>query len=422
VPPRKQRIVILTSSFPPKSGGIAASHYNIYLLLRDHFDVHVVAFDDDEEGDEPDVSRGKCTGFLAGAIKLALGMYLRKYGRDATCRCTLKIVQIAAMFRLRFNRIIKQFDPDFILAPDNNLPAYALRKPANSKLIWFCRNNYARFRDHPLLTNMSWLDVDLATSMERRALVKADAVVCPSRYMVNEYSKSFPVNVPITTINNFLFRSELESLEPFPIHRELGINSGTPVVYLPSAGTINKGARYLFEIVRRISKTVSGPVAFYISGFIPRDLQYELDSLTAAAIYAPGHVARAENLPIVKACSLCVSPTLIENYSNALLESICLGIPCITFDTGGNKEIVDHGENGFITDYLDVDELVARTLTLLSDPIMYRSFANAALQKGELLTDTDRILQSFHQLFDPMSGAVAEESACDQQVVTPVNQ
>lgn len=414
---KRKRIVIVTSSYPPKTGGIAASHYNIYRLLKDHYDVKVIAFDDADRGTDEDVTRATCPWLIEKVIRLGMSIYLRKYGVGALCPWATKIQLVAATFRWKLNAVIKRFHPDFILVPDNNVPAYGLWKPPGCKLVWFCRNNNARFRNHRLLTYLNWLDVELATSMERRALRKADMVVCPSQYMVHEFARSFVVDAPVSLINNFMFRDELTAIDAMPIHDELGIDRETPVVYIPSAGTINKGTRYVFEIVRRISKQLNYRVAFYLSGHIPPDLACELESMgDRVKIYAPGHVTRAENLPIVKSCQICVSPTLIENYSNALVESICMGIPCVTFDTGGNREIVDHDENGFIVEYLDIDDLTDKAVVLLGNTRLYRSFSESALAKGRCLTETDKVLNLYHLLFSQLSGNALSPTDRDRPI------
>jgi len=39
-------------------------------------------------------------------------------------------------------------------------------------------------------------------------------------------------------------------------------------------------------------------------------------------------------------CFIGISPNLEENFSNAILEAQTSGVPFVSFDTGGNKEIV----------------------------------------------------------------------------------
>ena len=50
----------------------------------------------------------------------------------------------------------------------------------------------------------------------------------------------------------------------------------------------------------------------------------------------------------------------------ALIEAAYFGVPAVTFNTGGNAEIVESGVTGVLVPYLDVDALVDRAIYLLS--------------------------------------------------------
>jgi len=267
--------------------------------------------------------------------------------------------------------------------------------------VWLCRHNYLRFRDHPLLLDNWWSDIDVASSMERRALRKADVVVSPSSYMAQEFRRTYGrEELPVRVIPNFITEEALASIEPHPLRAELGVPGDVPVVCIPSAGTVPKGKRHAFEIVRRIGKQFGGKAVFFLTGAIPNDLAYELQHVgEPVLVYAPGHLPWKENIARVMACDVVVSPTLVENFSNALVEAQSLGKPVVTFDVGGNREIVKDGETGYVVPYLDVDGLIERTVSLLRD----RGTRSLFGERGRTLTRTalssDRVLGEYRQLF-----------------------
>jgi glycosyltransferase involved in cell wall biosynthesis len=117
-------------------------------------------------------------------------------------------------------------------------------------------------------------------------------------------------------------------------------------------------------------------------------------------VFAPGHVAYAENLRYVAACDFAVSPTLIENLSNAIVEGLMLGLPFVTFDVGGNSEIVVGGVNGFIVPLLDVDSLIEKAAMLMRDgDLLSRMRAGARAPVAEM-TDPDRLSARYQEVFD----------------------
>ncbi|HTL35471.1 MAG TPA: glycosyltransferase family 4 protein, partial [Kofleriaceae bacterium] len=130
---------------------------------------------------------------------------------------------------------------------------------------------------------------------------------------------------------------------------------GAPVVYIPSGGSIVKGAAYVADLVARMS--VARPeLRFFISGPEPK--------LRDSRVFAPGPLPWADNLAYAASCTLCVSPTLAENLSMAIVEALWLGLPVATFDVGGNRDVVDE-TCGVLVELGDVAGLADAAVALL---------------------------------------------------------
>jgi glycosyltransferase involved in cell wall biosynthesis len=107
-------------------------------------------------------------------------------------------------------------------------------------------------------------------------------------------------------------------------------------------------------------------VIFYLSGPIDAALKAELNHVPEnARLFMPGRVSLETNLAHVKSCSFGISPTLIENFSMAILEAGFCGVPMVTFAVGGVAELVKHGETGLLVPLLDVEGLVGSAVSLL---------------------------------------------------------
>jgi len=393
------RVAVVTPSFPPKGGGVAAAHYNLVHLLKRRYEVKAFAYDDDDRTVSEDVVRRKSPRLAGAVLAWAFGRYLRRYDRTADFqRCRWIALRAAGAWRL--GEPLRRYRPDVIVMPDHHLPGYFIRKPHGSKIVWYSHNLYPRFRDNPLL-NGHWADVDVASSMERKALRKADAVISPSEYMARELEKCYgTAGRPSRVIHYFIDPGAMNAVEAHPWRSEMGIGPDLPVVYLPSAGSAIKGKRFTGEIVRRIARGRSGNVAFFLSGAIPADLSFELDRLRPSLrLHTPGSLPWQQNLAHVRSCDLCVSPTLADNFSNALIEALWFGKPVVTFDTGGNKEFVLDDRNGHVVDYLDVGALVERSLELLDHPERREAFGHCASETVRRLLDANRLLEQFESLF-----------------------
>lgn len=58
-----------------------------------------------------------------------------------------------------------------------------------------------------------------------------------------------------------------------------------------------------------------------------------------------------------RAASVMVVPSLSENLSNIIMESLSCGTPVVAFDTGGNADLIDHQNNGYLAKPFSVEEL-----------------------------------------------------------------
>lgn len=56
-----------------------------------------------------------------------------------------------------------------------------------------------------------------------------------------------------------------------------------------------------------------------------------------------------------------------EGLSNALLEAMCMGLPCISTDCAGSDEYIVEGDNGLLTPVGDVDSLQKAMLRFVED-------------------------------------------------------
>ena len=52
-----------------------------------------------------------------------------------------------------------------------------------------------------------------------------------------------------------------------------------------------------------------------------------------------------------------IVPSLQENLSNAIMESLACGTPVVGFDIGGNSDMIDHKVNGYLANPFDVTDL-----------------------------------------------------------------
>lgn len=84
---------------------------------------------------------------------------------------------------------------------------------------------------------------------------------------------------------------------------------------------------------------------------------------------------------VLNNATLFVLSSNFEGMPNALLEAMCLGVPCISTDCrpGGARMIINDGVDGFIVPVNDSNSLAQKIALLLSDEKLRNEFSSQAL-------------------------------------------
>ena len=83
----------------------------------------------------------------------------------------------------------------------------------------------------------------------------------------------------------------------------------------------------------------------------------------------------------LKEMDIFVMPSILEGMSNALLEAMATGLPVIATDSGGNRELVDEGNTGYLFPLGDDQKLGELMLDLLGSEEKRRALGRAARQR-----------------------------------------
>lgn len=71
---------------------------------------------------------------------------------------------------------------------------------------------------------------------------------------------------------------------------------------------------------------------------------------------------------ILRMSDIFCLPSRSEGFSNALIEAMACRLPCVATDVGGNREVLEHGQTGFVVASEDHQDLAERLVHLLDDP------------------------------------------------------
>ena len=74
-----------------------------------------------------------------------------------------------------------------------------------------------------------------------------------------------------------------------------------------------------------------------------------------------------------------------EGMSNSMIESMCLGLPCICTKVSGAIDLIKDGENGFLVDIGDVESLAEKMSLLADNPAKAKDIGSNATQLYNIL-------------------------------------
>lgn len=396
------RIAIFAPSFPPlASGGVSSSHYNLYMSMKKRFFVKVFTYDETARStiEEHDIYRYGLPAFLTRSLRFAVTILLRFFGaRGAIYQCCDALC--GALAGLMIFSEVRSFQPDILIVPDHGPVSAFWPRLVNARTIFVSHHNSMRFHDHPVFGPHSRNDALLGKWFEQRAIDNSDAVIVPSSYMKDMFQETYEFNGPIKVIANMLDGKCMESTPAASLHVKMQLSANAPIVYIPSASSIYKGRNFILDIVNRLSLGYAGEIGFYLSGAIDAQFIDSFASLPShVKVYAPGPVSYHENISNMKACKICVSPSLLESFGMAILEAQWNGIPVVAFDTGGIREIVIDGKTGYLCPYLDQDTLVLKALTLLLNSKLLDNIIRQTVELTHSRFNESEIIEQYIGLF-----------------------
>lgn len=396
-----KKIAVVAYSAPPYSaGGIASAHFNLFRALRAAgYGARLFTFGDPGRADEEHIVRRGGPPWLNALLrKLLQWMFmLIQPGQRAYQLSDVLTSHVGAR---RMGRAIKAFEPDVVILSDHGAPGLEVPRMPQAKLIVSSHHNPLRFAGEPLLGKFSQLDARLALALEQRVIDRVDAVYCSAPYSRDWFTRAYRFDGPIHIIPNLLDEETLHSVAPHDLRPELGLAAETVLIYMPSATSRLKGGEYWLEIVQRIAQASDDPIGFYMPGQPPAGFTLDDASLPQnVRLFMPGQQPYAEHVAIVKACSFGISPSLIENYSMALLEAVVCGVPMLAFDTGGNAAIIVDGEDGFLAPLGDMDTLCAYAIDLL-DPEKLAALQQRTSDYSQRELSAQKTIQAFIEMIE----------------------
>lgn len=182
-------------------------------------------------------------------------------------------------------------------------------------------------------------------------------------------------------INTELFFPKAEK-EKEAIKKKYGLSDKKHTILFGAAKVTNnpiKGFRYFADAVNKLSKE---EYQILVLGQSEGEdvLKQEIDM---EVVYT-GFINDVSQLcDIYNIADLLVAPSLQENYSNTVLESLTCGTPAVVFNVGGMSDLVQTGYNGYLAKCKDADDLAKGIMCVVQDKeLLSKNAREQVMQKN----------------------------------------
>jgi glycosyltransferase involved in cell wall biosynthesis len=104
-------------------------------------------------------------------------------------------------------------------------------------------------------------------------------------------------------------------------------------------------------------------------------------------------------MPFLSVMDIGVNCSEMEGFSNAVMEYMAVGVPCIVSNSGGNRDLVTHDVNGYTFNLGDDKTLAVLILDLIDNETKRARFIAAAFEKVKREMDLHTMLSRYESLY-----------------------
>lgn len=244
---------------------------------------------------------------------------------------------------------------------------------------------------------------DFTCWLERTTLEMADAVIAVSEETKRDVNKLFHIAPEkMHVIYNGIDLDEYRPVTSKNALKRFGINPVEPYILFVGRITRQKGIIHLVNAIRHMNPGFQ--VVLCAGAPDTAEIATEMKNAVSAAQRARPGVIWIEEMVDTKSkvelysnAAAFVCPSIYEPFGIINLEAMACGTPVVASNVGGIKEVVIHGETGFLVSLDQMKEspfeatnpdrfsrdLAGRVNELMSDPAKRKAFGAAGRRRVE---------------------------------------
>jgi glycosyltransferase involved in cell wall biosynthesis len=105
---------------------------------------------------------------------------------------------------------------------------------------------------------------------------------------------------------------------------------------------------------------------------------------------------------LYSAADVTVAPSMQENLSNAVMESLSCGTPVVAFNIGGMPDMIDHQKSGYLAEPFEADDLARGIAWVLEDSERHTALGAHARQQVEHRYSMKTVACQYRDLYEDL--------------------
>ena len=195
------------------------------------------------------------------------------------------------------------------------------------------------------------------------------------------------------------------------LRRELQIPTDVPIVGVIGRLVWEKGYLDLFKALevlrakghRRFEVVIVGPSE---PGKADAISERKIAQMKSLGVHFLGSRSDIEGL--LEMFDLFILPSRREGFPRAAMEACAMGVPVITTNIRGCRQVVEHGYNGLLYEPGSHRQLAASIEMLLDDELTRRRFAEAGVVRAHVEFDQQRVIDRTMAVYRSLLGATSD--------------
>ena len=260
-------------------------------------------------------------------------------------------------------------------------------------------------KDHPLkvITTLHGTDITLVgrdpsfMEVTRFSIEQSDGISTVSEYLRDKTVEIFGITKPVEVIYNFIEEHSDQEKRCADLRNRIAPNGEMILSHLSNFRPV-KRVEDVVEIAYRVGKKI--PVKVMMIGDGPERSKAEARARELDISEHVHFLGKQDDIYLLLSTSdVFLMPSKLESFGLAALEAMACGVPCVSSNAGGLKELIKEGVSGYTAEVGDIDRMSQLVLQIVQDSTIKEKLSKSSRDYALAYFHVSKIVQQYLNLY-----------------------